>query len=300
MKKVSVLLLLLFFCLSVSACGAKPQVPDIEPFVFTRENFPRLDGSTATVPMAEAVCSVLLGESREDVADLVQFNRTNASFMNLMDGEADLLIVGEPNESVLAEKDARGFQWEMEPFANDAFVFVVNENNPVESLTLEQIRGIYTGAITNWRELGGDDLPIIPLQRNESAGSQGLMKKLVMGDTPLMEAPTDYVISAMGELMEAVKSYDDSPGAIGYSVYYYAEEMKMAQGLKLLRIDGVAPTADTVRSREYALLNPMYVVLPADAAEDAPSRILFDWILSEEGQKLTAHEGYVSMMEIAG
>lgn len=287
-------------CLLPAGCGPKvpPSETDAEPFVFTRENMPRLDGSTATVPMAEAVCSVLLGESRESVRDLVQFNRTNTSFVNLMDGNADLLIVGEPNETVLAEKDSRGFQWEMEPFANDAFVFVVNEDNAVESLTLEQIRGIYTGDITNWKELGGEDLPIIPLQRNESAGSQGLMKKLVMGETPLMDAPTDYVIGSMGDLMEAVKSYDSSPGAIGYSVYYYAEEMKMAQGLKLLSIDGTAPNADTIRSGEYPLLNPMYAVLPADTAEDAPSRILFDWILSGEGQKLAAHEGYVPIKAV--
>lgn len=300
MRKSFICGFLTLCCLFSAGCG--PQVPpsetDTEPFVFTRENMPRLDGSTATVPMAEAVCCVVLGEAREDVQDLVQFNRTNTSFVNLMDGNADLLIVGEPNETVLAEKDSRGFAWEMEPFANDAFVFVVNEDNPVESLTLEQIRGIYTGSITNWKELGGDDLPIIPLQRNESAGSQGLMKKLVMGDTPLMEAPKDYVIEAMGALMEAVKSYDSSPGAIGYSVYYYAEEMKMAQGLKLLSVEGVSPSPETIRGGEYPLLNPMYVVLPADTTEDAPSRILFDWILSDEGQKLAAHEGYVSIKAV--
>ena len=102
----------------------------------------------------------------------------------------------------------------------------------------------------------------------------------------------------MGQLMEAVKNYDGSPGAIGYSVYYYAEEMRMAQGLKLLALEGVEPNPDTIRSEEYPLVNPKYVVIPADAAEDAPNRILFDWLLGQEGQRLVAHEGYVSILEV--
>ena len=275
-----------------------PPAKEPEIFVFTRENLPRLDGSTSTAPLAEAVCSVLLGESREDVADLVQFSKTTNAYYNLLWGSANLLIVGEPNESVLAEKEVSGFHWLQAPFATDAFVFVVNEDNPVDSITVDEAKRIYTGEITNWKELGGEDLEIILFQRNADAGSQSIMEKLVMQGTPMMEAPTGYVAATMGQLMEAVKSYDGSPGAIGYSVYYYAEEMKMAQGLKLLALEGVEPNPETIRSEEYPLLNPKYVVIPADAAEDAPNRILYDWLLGPEGQKLVAHEGYVSILEV--
>lgn len=276
-----------------------PPTPSDIAFTFTRENLPRLDGSTSTAPLAEAVCSVLLGESRDEVKDLVLFNKTTTAYYNLLQGEADLLIIGEANEEVLAEKERLGFEWEQEPFATDAFVFVVNEDNPVNSITVDEARRIYTGEITNWRELGGEDQPIIPFQRNADAGSQTLMEKLVMQGTPMMEAPTDYVASTMGQLMEAVKSYDSSPGAIGYSVYYYAEEMRMARGLKLLDLEGVEPNPATIRAEEYPLVNPKYVVIPADVAEDAPNRILFNWLLGEEGQRLVAHEGYVSIQEVA-
>jgi phosphate transport system substrate-binding protein len=216
----------------------------------------------------------------------------------LIEGGADLLIVGEPNEAVLEKKESAGFQWEQTPFATDAFVFVVNEDNPVDSITVDQARAIYTGEITNWKELGGEDREIIPFQRNSEAGSQTMMEKLVMQGTPMMDPPTEYVATTMDQLMEVVKSYDGSPGAIGYSVYYYAEEMKMAQGLKLLALEGVEPTPETIRSEEYPLLNPKYVVIPADAAEDQPNRILYNWLLSEEGQKLVAQEGYVSVLEV--
>ena len=114
----------------------------------------------------------------------------------------------------------------------------------------------------------------------------------------MMEAPADSIIDTMGGLMEAVKSYDNSAGAIGYSVYYYAEEMKAAQGLKLLKLEGVEPNPDTIRSEEYPIVNPKYVVISAKAAEDSPTRKLYDWLLSGEGQALIAAEGYVSILDI--
>ena len=275
------------------------QTPDVPAFTFTRENFPRMDGSTSMVPLGQAVASVLLGQSREDVADLVEFNRTTQSFRNLKDGQCDLLLVGQPNAAVFDEMKEAGFEYDLETIATDALIFVVNENNPVDSLTTEQIRKIYTGEITNWSEVGGEDAEIVPFQRNEGAGSQALMLKLVMGDTPMMEAPSDYIAGAMGELMEVVKSYDNTANAIGYSVYYYANDMEMATGLKIISVDGVAPSAETIRSGEYPHRNAYYCVIAASEPEDSPARILYDWIVTEEGQRLVAAEGYVAELSPA-
>lgn len=279
-----------------------PPAPAAEPqpeqFVFTRENFPRLNGSTSTVPLGQAIASVLLGETREEVADLIQFSKTTQSYRDLMWGSADLLIAAEPAESIWQEKEASGFAWEMSPFAVDGLVFLVNADNPVDSLTTEQVRRIYSGEITNWSEVGGADLEIVPFQRNAEAGSQTAMLKLVMKDLPMMEAPADYVRGEMGDLIEAVAAFDGSANAIGYTVYYYANDMKMAEGLKLLAIDGVAPCDDTIRSGDYPFLNNYYVLTAAGLAEDAPAKVLYDWILSEEGQTLVAHEGYVSVLDV--
>ena len=263
-------------------------------FRFTRENFPRLDGSTACLPMGEAVCSVLLGESRESVQDLIHFNRTTQSFRNLRNGDCDLLLAGEPNAAVFTEMEEAGFEYDIEQIATDALIFVVNENNPVDNLTTDQIRAIYTGEITNWKEVGGEDAEIVPFQRNEGAGSQALMKKLVMGDTPLMDAPKEYYPAEMGLLMSAVKSYDKSANAIGYSVYYYAHDMEMAEGLKLLKVDGVEPNRDTIRSGEYPHRNAYYCVIAHDAPANSPTRVLFDWLMTSDGQALLDAEGYVT------
>lgn len=314
MKKLLAAALALTLALSLAACGAPGQAespstspsPDVtaspsqtpEIFTFTRENFPRLNGSTSTAPLGRALAAVLLGESEDDVSDLINFSRTTESFRQLMQGNSDLLIVAEPSSNALDELKQANFDIKMEPFATDALVFVVNANNPVDSLTLEQLQGIYTGKITNWKEVGGDDLEIVPFQRNAESGSQVLMNKLVMGDLQMMDAPEGYMLSEMGTLMEAVKSYDNSASAIGYSVYYYAHDMEMADGLKLLKIDGVAPSADTIRSEEYPFRNPYYVVMAADTPENSPTAILYNWILSEEGQKLVDRQGYVSILEV--
>lgn len=302
--RLSASLLALFL---LTACGQTPETPpapEPEPqpgqFVFTRENFPRLNGSTSTVPLGQAVASVLLGESREEVSDLIQFSKTTQSYRDLMWGNADLLIAAEPAESIWQEKEESGFQWEMAPFAVDGLVFLVNADNPVDSLTTEQVRKIYSGEITNWSEVGGEDLEIVPFQRNAEAGSQTAMLKLVMKDLPMMEAPADYVRGEMGDLIEAVAAFDGSANAIGYTVYYYANDMKMAEGLKLLAIDGVEPRDETIRSGEYPFLNNYYVLTAAGLAEEDPAKVLYDWLLSEEGQKLVAHEGYVSVLDVGG
>ena len=102
----------------------------------------------------------------------------------------------------------------------------------------------------------------------------------------------------MEGLVDAVRGYDDDTGAIGYTVYYYANDMNMAQGLKVLSVDGVAPDAESIRSGSYPFLNPYYAVMAADQEEGSPTEVLFRWLLGAEGQALVAHEGYVSVMEV--
>ena len=210
------LLTALFLLLSLLPAGcqeAPPPGPQEGQFVFTRENFPRLDGSTSTVPLGQAIASVLLGESREEVSDLIQFSRTTESYQNLLWDNADVVIAAEPAEIVWEEKEALGFNWEMAPFAVDGLVFLVNEDNPVDGLTTDEIQKIYTGEITNWSQVGGEDLDIVPFQRNATAGSQTAMVKAVMGDLPLMEAPAEYVRGEMGDLIAAVAPDDKNPAA---------------------------------------------------------------------------------------
>ena len=281
---------------SAAQSGAPAGSGETTAFSFTRENFPRLDGSTSTAPLAQAMCAVLLGEPEEQVADLVDFSRTTQSYRNLMAGDRDLVLAAEPDPEVLTQLKGEE-KWLMTPFATDALIFVVNRDNPVDSLTWEQVKGIYTGAITNWKEVGGADLDIVPFQRNQGAGSQTMFEKLVMEGQAPMPAPAQLVPDSMMGLMDAVREYDNSPAAIGYTVYYYANDMEMARGLKVLAIDGTAPTADTIRSGEYPFLNPYFVAVDGTLPADSPARILYDWVLSPDGQRLAELEGYVPVTD---
>lgn len=270
-----------------------------EAFAFTRETMPRLDGSTSTAPLARAMCAVLLGENQNQVSDLVRFSRTTQSYWNLMSGEADLLLAAEPTPEVMEELN-KGDRWTLTPFATDALVFVVNQDNPVDSLTVEQVQKIYTGEITNWSEVGGEELDIVPFQRNREAGSQTMFEKLVMSGLELMDPPVNWTADSMEGLLNAVREYDNSAAALGYTVYYYANDMEMARGLKVLAIDGVSPSAQAIRDKEYPFLNPYFVAIRKDLSQDSPTRILYDWVLGPDGQKLAALEGYVPVTDPEG
>lgn len=303
MKRTPLLLaaalsVLLAGCRSAPAADTPAPTPAPGQFVFTRENFPRLDGSTATVPLGQAAASVLLGESRASVDDLIQFSKTSQAYYNLADGAADLLLTAEGSEDAYAYRDQLGKTWRMEPIAAETLVFFVNGDNPVDNLTLDQVRDIYGGAIVNWSQVGGSDAPIQAYQRPAGGGSQAIMDKEVMGDRPMAEpANAEYVVATMEGIIQAVRAWDDRPDALGYTVYYYASDMGMADGLKLLSIDGVFPNDDTIRDGSYPIHTAYYAVMDAETPADSPTGILFDWLLSQEGQNLIAHEGYVSVKE---
>ena len=288
-KKILFSLIAICIIVSTICIPGNAESPD---YAFTKDSFPVIDGSTSCVPLGKAIAAVLLPNENE-TDDLIDFHKTTQSFRNLTSGACELIISGQPEASVFEEMEAAGFEYRIKPFATDALIFVVNTENPVDNLTTQQIRDIYSGKITNWKEVGGSDAPIAAFQRNPGAGSQALMLKLVMGDIPMAEPVEGFVATEMGMLMEAVKNYDNSANAIGYSVYYYANDMKKAAGLKILSVDGVAPSAETIASGEYPHLNPYYAAISAKLPKDAPASVLYDWITSKDGCRLLSAQGYV-------
>ena len=208
----------------------------------------------------------------------------------------DLVLAAEPAPEVLSELTEQD-RWLLTPFATDALVFVVNQDNPVDSLTVEEIQKIYTGEITNWSQVGGEDLDIAAFQRNQGAGSQTMFEKLVMDGLTPMDPPEAWVSDSMLGLLEGVRSYDNSPAAIGYTVYYYAHDMEMAQGLKVLKVDGVEPSPQSIREETYPFRNPYFAAIAQDTPADSPTRILYDWLLGPSGQRLAEQEGYVPITD---
>lgn len=262
-------------------------------YQFESKTFPVLDGSTSMKPLAIGLIQVLLNYHYENAEKKVDMHRTTASFNYLISGESDLLLVAQPNQSAFDAMVEADFEYEMEEIAVEGLVFMVNSTNPVDSLTIEQLQDIYSGKITNWSEVGGNDMPIAAFQRNESSGSQVMMVETVMGDIPMMEVESEMVPTEMGELIEAVRGYDNSANAIGYTVYYYANDMKMADGLKIIKVEGVEATPETLASGEYPLRSAYYAVMASRENASEPTVILYDWLVCEEGKALLSLLGYV-------
>ena len=280
---LALLLALCLFC--APALGECPQ--------FAPEDYPRVDGSTSMLPLSRALMMAATGVSAQEAELRVSHTKTTLSFYALVSGEADLLLVARPAEEAFAYADEMGVVMEMRPIGVDALVFLTGEENPVDSLTQQQAVGIYTGEITNWREVGGADAEIIAYQRNETAGSQVMMEEVVMQGEPMMDAPMEYRPAEMGELVDEVASYRNSASAIGYSLYYYVTEMYAREGVKLLAIDGVKPSNEAIASGEYPYTQYNYAVIRKDEPEDSPARQLFDFLGTAEGKALMAAQGYV-------
>ena len=266
-------------------------------FTFTLDNYPRMGGSLANLPLGEAVTASVLGITREEADELITFaGSTTDNYKAIIDGEFDILLAYEPSEEAKQYIADSGKELEMTPIGTDALVFICSKANKVDSLTLDQIKQIYSGKITNWSEVGGANAPIKPYQRNKDSGSQTLFDKLVNLGDDLMDPPVDMMIGSMVGLLEAVAEYDDSENALGYTVYYYLTNMeddKLATS-KILALDGVQPSNETIGSGAYGLTNDFYVVIRKDAAEDSPERILYNWICSAQGKELVEKENYVA------
>lgn len=287
-RSIALAMTVLITCMSVSAFAETTNYHDP---LFSKETFPRIDGSTSMVPFAEALVSSLLNVSREEANKFFSFSRTSQAYRNLSNGLADIVIAAEPSRDVFEEIEQNDFSLSMEEIAAEALVFVVNAANPIDSLSSQQIEDIYSGQITNWAELGGDDTPIVAFQRNPGSGSQ-VMMEMVMGGG-LAAAPSSLVPTDMGGLIDAVRSFDGSANAIGYTVFYYADAMGMADGLKILSVDGVKPTNDSIQIGIYPFVAHYYAAIDANAPTSSPERLLFNWLITGEGQALLRSSGYV-------
>ena len=264
------------------------QAPQMTP-----AEFPVTDGSTATLPLGWMLYRLCTGESQVKAEEAMEFTKTNNSYIRLMDKEADLVIAYEAGPG--AKEDERYKDLEIQPIGLDALIFICNSANPVESLTTEQIQDIYTGKVTNWKEVGGEDINIVAFQRKVNSGSQTLMEKLMMKGLPMAEAPMEYRPGEMGELIDGVADFENTGNALGYSVYYYAKNMYTRPNLRFMAVDGILPSAETIRSGEYGYVNPFYAAVRKDEPKDSKARILFDWLTGEDGQSLVEAMDYVSI-----
>jgi phosphate transport system substrate-binding protein len=303
--------------LAVSACLQPFRVQESEELIdlpsAIDDGFPLIDGSTSTAPLgATIICAMMevpcqwvdfIDGNKYLLPDLTNYQGdfpgfghqgTHAAYLNLINGAADLILVArEPSLEELELAQFSGIEFVSQPVALDAFVFIVNENNPVEGLSLNEIQRIYSGELTNWEQVGGPDSEIHPYQRDEQSGSQQLMKSLVMKDLPMIDAPQLILL----KMIAPFYAISDDPLGIGYSVYYYEEYMAPKEKVKLLAVDEVKPDRGTIRSRQYPLTTEVYLIVRADLPPTSVAARIRDFMLSPAGQELVEQSGYVRVNE---
>jgi len=252
---------------------------------------PILDGATALYPLFAAFAEATYPEGvYEPHRGPVATTTTPSAYSRLIKGNADIIFAAEPSIGQLQDAKEAGVELELTPIGREAFVFFVNSRNKISDLSSEDIRGIYSGDIENWKELGGKNDEIRPFQRPEDSGSQTMFIKF-MGDTEIEKPETENLESGMGGIIEEVASYRNYKNAIGYTFRFYSTEMVKNDKIKLLSIDGIEPSIENIRSSDYPLASEFYAITAGSKNPNVEP--FLEWILSGEGQKLVEDTGFV-------
>jgi len=268
------------------------NLPKIESSLKLTENLPVLDGAAALVPVYAAIienvypegCVTYEGGTFSDdnyygenfsEESAMQYKNTVRGYEAIVDGTTDILFCAGPSEQQKQYAEEQGVELVYVPIGLEGFVFFVNENNPVDNLTIDQIRKIYACEYTNWSEVGGANRVINPVTRLEGSGSQTTFEAF-MGDYPI-----------------GVKSPFAITGAsIGFSFRYYMDGIVANDAVKMIALNGVYPSAENIQNRSYPIVAEFYAIYRADN-ENENIPVLIDWILSEEGQEIIEKCGYV-------
>ncbi|MEC3884765.1 substrate-binding domain-containing protein [Halobacillus sp. HZG1] len=258
------------------------------------ENLPELDGATALYPVYAAFAEAVYPEgtySYEDRSESpVTVSKTNGAFQRLSRFQADIIFTAGPSD----EQQETLKQMEKTAIGKEAFVFFVHKDNPVDSLTLKQLRGIYAGEITNWEDVGGRNQKIIAFQRPEGSGSQTGLENM-MGKTPIMDPPRDQRVNGMGGVIEKASDYRNHRNSIGFSYRFFATKMVEGHHIKLLNINGIDPSVPHIKRGDYPLTGNFYAI--TNGTKNPHVEPFIEWILSSQGQQLIEDTGYVPVKE---
>ena len=257
------------------------------------ENLPRIDGAAALFPVYSAFVNAVYPNTTKLHDGIFEYNNTPDGYRLLAEKETDIFIGVYPSDEQRAYAEENQTTFEYTPIGTEAFVFFVHKDNPITSLTTEQIKDIYSGKITNWKDVGGKNEKIAAFQRNEGSGSQSMLKRF-MGDTPITDAPTEMVNDLMAGIIEQVADYKSKTNSIGFSFRYYVEGIIKNPDIKMISIDGAAPTSENIRNGSYPILTPIYAVTYKENQNGNVDKLL-EWILSDEGQYIINETGYVGI-----
>lgn len=284
------------------------------------KDMPILDGAEACYPVYSAIAKAIYKDidkieleiatlnpsnpkeidSDKDVYELiynngkiVTFTNSSVGYTRLINKDVDLFVGAKPSQEQLLDAKNNNVVIESIPIGKEAFVFFVEQDNPIDNLSSDDIRKIYSGEINNWKQLGGNNQKIVAFQRPENSGSQ-VMMRYFMADTPLKQADTIEMVSAMGGVIKHVKQYHNEKGAIGYTFRYFLEGLNQEKGVKILSVDGIYPTVENINNRSYPILADLVVSKLEGNPNEYVDKVI-EFMLSEDGQYIIEKTGYGSL-----
>ena len=259
-------------------------------------DLPQLDGALALYPVYSAfVMAVYPDKDYSRNESEVLCSNTRRAYDKLINGNADIIFVAPPSQEQLNDAKKAKVNFRFTPIGKEAFVFFVNSKNPVTSLTVEQIKNIYSGKITNWKEVGGKDEDIQAFQRNANSGSQTAFVAFMKG-TKIMTPPQENVQQMMGGIIAVASDYKNHGNSIGFSFRFFVNEMVKNRGIKMLKVNGVSPELETIADGTYPLAAEFFAL--SLTSNNKPNVLKFlDWMQSKQGQYLVEKTGYSPLIK---
>jgi phosphate transport system substrate-binding protein len=257
------------------------------------DQLPTLDGATALYPVYSAFVQAVYPKKDYPLGDSeIVSSQTSEAFDRLLKGDVDIIFIAHPSEDQMRRAELQGIQLNLTPIGREAFVFFVHSNNPVDQLSIEQIQGIYSGEITNWSELGGKNEEIRAFQRPEGSGSQSSLIK-VMNGIPIVDPPSEDIVSAMGGIIKETTNYQNRTNAIGFSFRHFSQTMVDNGKIKYLAIEGVQPTKENLQNETYPIVSSFYAITAG--SKNPHIKEFIEWMQSGQGQEIVERTGYVPL-----
>lgn len=266
--------------LTMSSCLSSRQAedPDISRTI-------RVKGSDTMMPLVQRWAEAFM-TAHPDIAVYVEGGGSATGIQALIRGSANICASSRPMlaEEIKELMERRGSLGITILTARDALSIYVHPDNPVQNLSVEELRGIFTGRVTGWREVGGTDEPILVVNREPNSGTFLFFEEHVL--LGAMYAPRAVTRPGTRGVVEAVRQ---NRNAIGYGGFAYAVDVRQCS------VDGIEPTPENVQNGSYPIARYLYLYTVAP-----PKGILkqfTDWILSREGQRIVREVGYIPLYE---
>lgn len=242
-----------------------------------RKEILRIAGSTTLQPIISAAAEEYM-KKHPDVFIYVQGGGSGTGIKMVSEGSVDIAMSSREIKEKEYKKTPELKKYEI---ALDGIAIVVNPDNPLDNLTKEQVRAIFSGKIRNFKDVGGDEREIVVVVRESGSGTRATFDELVMNG----EEVTDNALQKPSN--GAVKAtIATNKNAIGYIGVGYVDE-----SVKALRINDVEPTRENVRDGRYPISRKLYLITKGDA--DGIAKDFIEFMLSEEGQRIVEENGFV-------